>query len=243
MSLAAAQKIRELRLTSKVDEALVMASQELGKGSSSPLLGEAIRILILKGQHANAATLYQTFTSDPASGNNIEPEALVRLALQMGRPELLEKMPVPSGPAWLVERLKTGVDPLGSFEPESLDVSVANGPALYTFVGPCPHCGAMQSQAVATSLLVLRDWFCPVCFGAARLTLDTVIEFLESHQQKFLQRNYFEMDAPLLEYVQSIFRNETDVDEIVLAMGQEYLFMLNELIVVHNISDNGTGES
>ncbi len=243
MSVSAAEKIRDLRLTSKIDEALMLASEELGKNQSSALLAEAIRVLILKEQHANAVSLYRVFTADPSVGNNLEPEALVRLALQMGRRELLEKMQVPAGPSWLVELLTSGQDPLGHFQPVSLDVTVSNGPAVYTFQGPCPHCGLTQVQAVATSLLVLRHWFCPSCFGSARLDLATVRTFLKTNHMDLLKRGYFDLDAPLLEHLRPMLVGEKETEEIIRALGQEYVFLLNELIVWHSTSDVGTGEA
>ncbi len=243
MSIAAAEKIRELRLTGKIDEALILASEELGKNQSAALLAEAIRVLILKGQHANATALYRVFTADPSSGNNLEPEALVRLALQMGRPELLEKMGIPAGPTWLVELLTNGEDPQDNFQPVGLDVTVSNGPAVYTFQGPCPYCGLTQIQTVATSLLVLRHWFCPSCFGAMKLDLDTVRTYLETNCRDLLQRDFFNLDAPLLEHIRPLLVGEEETEAIIQALGQEYVFLLNELIVWHNTADAGTGES
>ncbi len=243
MNNGPADRIRNLRLTNQVDEALVAASEELGKEQSPPVLAESIRVLILKEQHANALALYQAFTADPAGGNNLEPEALVRLALQIGRRELLEKMPVPDGPSWLVELLKTGEDPVGFFKPEKMDIAITNGPAVYTFRGPCPHCGLAQAQAVATSLLVFRHWYCPSCFGLTQLNLDTVQRFLENNYQHLLKKNYFELDAPLLDHVRPLLLGETETESIVKAMGQEYVFLLNELIVWHNTSDNAGGVS
>jgi hypothetical protein len=241
LSAEAAGKIRELRLTNQIDAALRLASDELGKNQSAGLLAEAIRVLILKGQQDNAAALYRAFTSDPATGNNLEPEALVRLALQLERRELVDSMPVPDGPAWLVELLTSGEDPVGLFQPVSLNITVTNGPANYNFLGPCPHCWHVQNQMVATSLLVLRHWYCPACFGSVKLDLDTVRNVLEAQNNDLLERDFFELDAPLLDHIRPRLLGEVETEEIVQALGQEYIFLLNELIVWHQSAESGEG--
>ncbi len=242
MSPQGAAKIRELRLIGQVDEALRLASVELGKNQTADLLAEAIRVLILKDQPANAAALYRAFTANPADGNNLEPEALVRLSLQMNRRSLLENMPVPAGPSWLVELLKTGQDLVANFQPSGLDVAVTNGPAVYNFSGPCPHCKHLQTQAVATSLLVLKRWYCPGCFGSLELTLATVQAYLEDNNRELRGRDYFDLDAPLLDHIRPQMLGEEETENIVRALGQEYVFLLNELIVWHDsLTSRGGG--
>ncbi len=96
-------QLRALRLAGQLGPALQAATKAMAAARTDmAVMGEAIRILILSQQTDTAVKRYQTFTNNQLPDNNLEPQALVRMALQMGRTDLLEGMPTPEGPPWLV---------------------------------------------------------------------------------------------------------------------------------------------
>jgi len=239
--LSSTTSIRQLRLNSHIAEAMKMASEALGKTPGDyELMGETIRVLILARQHEAASSLYQMFSS-ASDANNLEPEALVRLALLMGRADLIENMPPPAGPSWLVKLLTEGNDPFGSMEPESMNISVVNGPAFFSFQGSCPHCEHPLGAQVKVSLLIHRTWICPACFGNVQLDHHGVRHCLNEIFPDGLQESATESDAELIDHVRPKMMGAEPMPEIALALGQEYHFLLNEIIMTHLNPEENTG--
>lgn len=220
-----------------------MASEALGKTPGDfVLMGETIRVLILARQPEAASSLFQVFSSAD-SNNNLDPEVLVRLALMMDRADLIEDMPPPEGPAWLVELLTNGHDLVGFLSPTTMDIKVANGPAHFNFQGPCPHCRHMLGAQVKVSLMINRTWICPACFGNVELDHQGVRNCLNEQFSSDLQDSAAESDADLIDYLRPKLMGAEPMPDIALALGQEYHFLLNELILDHLNSEGTTGEA
>lgn len=236
--MSAASSVRELRLSSHLAEAMKMASEALGQNPSDfELMGETIRVLILAKETDAASGLYQAFTS-ANSNNNLEPEALVRLALLMGRGDLVENMAPPEGPSWLVKLLKEGSDLEASFTPEKVDIKVLNGPAIFNFTGPCGHCGHSLGAQVKISLLIHRTWLCPACFGNIQLDHQGARQCLERVFPDLLEMDGGQSDANLIDYLRPKLMGVEPMPEIAMVMGQEYHFLVNEIVLAH-INDEG----
>ena len=238
--MSAALSVRHLRLNSHLAEAMKVASEALGKSPGDfELMAETIRVLILARETAAASGLYQAFTA-ANERNNLEPEALVRMALLMGRGDLIENMEPPGGPSWLVSLLTEGSDPEGSFEPELVDVKVLNGPAIFNFTGPCPHCRHSLGAQVKISLLVHRNWLCPSCFGNVQLDHQGARNSLIPIFPDLIQMNGGQSDANLIDYLRPKLMGVEPMPEIAMKLGQEYHFLMNEIILAHLNSEATT---
>jgi len=232
--------VRQLRLSSHIAEAMQLASEALGKTPGDfELMGETIRVLILAQQAEAASSLYQVFSS-ASDDNNLEPEVLVRLALQLGRADLIENMPPPAGPSWLVKLLTDGEDPMGNLNPETVEIKVVNGPAVFNFQGACPHCKHSLGAQVSVSLLIHRVWNCPSCFGSVQLDHKGARDCLEMAFPEAEQNSNEESDAVVMNYLRPKLMGAEPLPDIVMALGQEYHFLINELALSR--PSDGTSE-
>ncbi len=203
-------------------------------------MGETVRVLILAREADAASGLYQAFTS-AGSDNNLEPEALVRLALLMGRGDLFEEMPPPEGPSWLVELLTKGIDPVACLMPEIVDITIINGPATFKFSGCCPHCSHGLEVQVAVSLLSCRTWLCPACFGNIKFDHEGARSCLQKNFPDLLQMTAGQSDAKLIDYLRPKLMGVEPLPDIAMALGQEYHFLMNEIILAHIKTGSTTG--
>lgn len=239
--MSATNAVKQLRLSNHIAEAMKMASEALGKTPGDfHLMGETIRVLILAQQAEAANGLYQVFSS-AGEENNLEPEALVRLALLLDRGDLIEGMDPPAGPSWLVTLITESNDPVCSLEPQTMDIKVTNGPADFNFKGSCPHCDHALEAQVKVSLLINRSWLCPACFGRIQFTHENVRHCLEKTFPDVQDETGIQTDVELIEYLRPRLMGAEPMPDIALALGQEYLFLLNEIILNHLSSDETAG--
>ncbi|MCP4292697.1 MAG: hypothetical protein GY780_12785 [bacterium] len=229
MSITAS--IKELRLKGQLTPAMQQAGEILGKNPGDyELMAETIRLLILAGQAETASSLYQNFAA-ANSAYSLEPEALVRLALMLDRRDLLNNIPVPKQPVWLVELLTDGHDNQSVFVPDQVDISVANGPSIFIFSGPCPHCKHELRAQVLVSLLVCRSFLCPNCFGQILMDHNSVKSCLQNNYPELLKMDTNQSDADIIDYLRPKLMGAEEVPEIILDLGQEYHFLINEILV------------
>jgi len=240
--LNSTQSVKQLRLHGYIPEAMKLASEALGKNpTDSQLMGETVRVLILAQEVDAASNLYQVFSSSGAGGN-LEPEVLVRLAMQMGRVDLIQDMPPPEeGPAWLVHLLVDGEDPVGEIAPESVEIKVFNGPAVFNFQGCCPHCNHGLRAQVKVSLLIHRDWICPSCFGRVRLDQAGARNCLVRSFPQARQQQNIQADVDLIEYLRPKLMGVEPLPEIAMALGQEYQFLVNERVLANLNPEKNNG--
>ncbi len=233
--------IRQLRLNNHIVEAMKLASEALGKTPGDmELMGETIRVFIVAGQPEAASSLYQVFAGASGS-NNLEPQALVRLAMLLDRADLIENMTPPEGPSWLVELLIGGSDPVSSLEPQAMDISVVNGPAIFNIKGLCPHCDHSLAVQVKVSLLIHKTWICPACFGNVLLDHEGARKIMNTTFSEVLQESAAESDADLIDYLRPKLMGAEPMPDIALALGQEYHFLLNEIILADLTPEENTG--
>ena len=221
-----------MRLSGNLNEALQLASHAITANSRDwEVMGESIRVLICLGQAETAARLYQAFTAEPNLDNCLPPEALVRLALLLGRRDLLEGMEPPSNPAWLVTLLTEGDDPAETLVVQDVQVTGDNGPSIFTFTGTCPHCGHGLRQEFRTTLLVHRAWVCTSCFGPVQLDYSAARDVLRKKYSHQLASGFDHTDRDLIEHIKPRVSGAEPAPFIVQALAQEYHFLLNEIIL------------
>ncbi len=239
-ALDAAVAVRRQRLSGHLHEALQKASRTL---STTPgdwtTMGEAIRTLICLGEADAAAGLYQSFTGAPGLNNNLEPEALVRLALLMDRRELLGGMEPPAGPTWLVSLLVNGVDPIEPLTVADLQLRIEFGHSVFTFVGNCPHCNHGLTQVFKDTLLVYRTWTCPGCFGQVTLDYAAARTALTEKFSTQIEAGLQDTDRRLIEHIKPKVLGTAPAPPVVQALGQGYHFMLNELVLKYAATTHG----
>ncbi len=226
-----APDILALRLSGHLTAAMMKAGEALQSTPGDlPLMAETVRLLILTQQTEIASNLYQNLSAAGA-GKSLEQRALVRLALQLDRWDLLEEMPTPEGPSWLVTALTKHRDPVGAILPHGVKVSVANGPSIFHFASSCPHCTHALEVVVPVSLLVCRDWICPACFGLLNMNHHGVRSCLKNSFADLLQMDAIESDAEVVEFLRPKLMGAETMENIARSMGQEYHFMINEILL------------
>ena len=231
MSRNPVSDIRALRLDGKLPEALRAITAALGQHpANGDLLAEGVRVLLLSGQNDTAARLYQSLGSATTGARELEPEALVRLALQMNRRDLVEGMPIPEGPAWLVHLLREGSDPTTLWEIHEITVQLDGGQSVFTLRTSCPYCAHSGSHQVRTNLMQARSGLCPSCFGHGRLHFRGIGTFLQEHHADLLVRQDAGTDWEMIERVRPRLLELEEAPEILWGLGQDYQFLLNEII-------------
>ncbi len=226
-------RLREARLAGHLKLAIGEVSTLLSSGAATPAaLAEAVRVLVAAGQPGTAMRLHAMLAAAAQRGAApvLEPEVLARLALQVGQPGLLEGLPVVDAPAWLASLQRDGRDPVPPFAIGGLQVTVANGPAVYAVTGACPHCGHERAFELRANLMVRVDGLCPSCFGGYEVTWEALRAFLRERHPGLLADDAREADWALVEHVRGRLLESGDVPGIVRALGQEYHFLLNEIL-------------
>jgi hypothetical protein len=233
------EQLRSLRLAGDQAGALNLATRALSGDSVQPdILAETIRILIWGEKTDMAVQLYQALSANLNSSNNLEPEALVRLAMQMGRADLIENMPAPEKPRWLKSMLEKGKEPAEGLEITEMNVRGENGPSVYFFTGNCPYCSHPSRLRVATNLLTLKRGICPACFGRFSLDFAAIRDFLRNRYTDFLELDVSNTDWDLIDRIRPRVLGDEPAPEVVANLGQEYQFLLNELLARHLMEGN-----
>jgi hypothetical protein len=204
-------------------------------------MAEAVRTLVVAEQPETAARLFHLFSGNPLAADLLEPEVIVRLALQQDRPELVAGLPAPDGPAWLAHFRGSGQDPVFPLRLTQMQVRVASGPSVYFFTGDCPHCGHPSTVRVAINLLVLTRSLCPACFGCFQVDWREIRAFLRRRYAAFLALDLSETDWDLIDHVRPRLMEPAGAPGIVKALGQEYHFLLNEILARHLLDSAQTG--
>lgn len=238
-------RLREARLAGHLQRAIGGISTLLSAGPATPAaLAEAVRALVAAGQPGTAVRLHGMLAAAAprGAGHALEPEVLARLALQMEQPGLLEGLPVVDAPAWLVTLQRQGHDPLSPIDVRDLQVAVANGPAVYTVGGACPHCGHPRVFDLHANLMVRIEGLCPACFGRYEVTWETLRAFLLGRFPGLLAHRARNADWELVEHVRHRLLQADDVPDIVRALGQEYHFLLNEILARRLMDEAAAGD-
>lgn len=222
---------RRLRLAGEPARALQLASQALQANAQDwAAMAEAIRILICLGEGQTATGLYQRLAAATDAGS-LEPECLVRLALLLGRQDLLAEMEPPEGPSWLVKLLNDGVDPVTLLVVEDVQIRLETGHPIFVLNGSCPHCGHHLKQEFRNTLLVYRVWTCPSCFGSVAMDHITARAALADKYSHQLADGLQNVDRQLIERIKPRLLGQEPAPFIVSALGQGYQFLLNELVL------------
>lgn len=235
-------RLRSARLAGRLMAAVGEVSTALSAGAVSPaVVAEAVRVFIVAGTPDTAERLRRLLAEDPQPGpdHELEPAALARLALQLGRGERVLDLPAVEGPAWLAHLRKFGEDPLLPFDARALKVSVVNGPALFTVHGACPHCGHERTFDLRGNLMVRVSGLCPACFGSYEVTYAGLRTLIRDRYGDLAGPAVRAGDQDLVEHVRARLLESADVPEIVRALGQEYQFLLNEIVARRLMGDGG----
>jgi hypothetical protein len=235
-----AARLREARLAGYLKLAFGEVSSLLSSGAATPAaLAEAVRVLVAADQPGTAMRLHAMLAAaaPPGAGHALEPEVLARLALQIGQRGLLEGLPAVTAPAWLVALQRDGHDLVSPFVISDLKVTVANGPAVYAITGACPHCGHGRAFELRANLMVRVDGLCPSCFGGYEVAWEALRAFLLARFPDLLADRARDADWELVEHVRHRLLEADDVPELVRALGQEYHFLLNEIIACRLMDD------
>lgn len=237
-------RIQQLRLSYQLDQALHLASQVLVANPRNwEVMGQAIHVLICLGEAESAAGLYQSYTDDPSLNNNLPPEVLVRLALQLGRRDLLEGMEPPESPSWLACLLTEGTDPVLDLAVEKVDLRVETGHPIFTFMGLCPHCSHDQKREFRLTLVSRHQWVCPSCFGLVSLGPEATIPVLQETFEDQIGSEMYTTDNRLIDQIKPRLTGVEDAPFIVRALGQEYHFLLNEFALKTAPKDGDDSEA
>lgn len=235
-----AARLREARLAGHLKQAFGEVSSLLSSGAATPAaLAEAVRVLVAAGQSGTAVRLHAMLAAAAprGAGHALEPEVLARLALQLDQPGLLKGLPAVTAPAWLVALQRDGHDLLSPFVIRDLHVTVANGPAVYAIEGVCPHCGHGRAFELRANLMVRVDGLCPSCYGGYEVAWEALHAFLLERFPDLLADRARNADWALVEQVRHRLLEAEDVPDLVHALGQEYHFLLNELIARRLMDD------
>ncbi|PID79319.1 hypothetical protein CSB20_10725 [bacterium DOLZORAL124_64_63] len=190
-------------------------------------------------QGETAARLYQTLDAAAQQEVGPEPEVLVRLALLLGRRDLTEGMPAEGKTGWLGHFLREGEDPLAEMIWRGVQVKVRSGPADIIMPGACPHCGHEAAVHFPISLVVSREALCGACFGRQAIHWAGIEAYLEDTRADFLTLDVRETDWDLIDAVRPLLQPGSDAPEVVQNLGQEYQFLLNEILAGHLLSGGG----
>jgi hypothetical protein len=107
---------------------------------------------------------------------------------------------------------------------------VDNGPAVFAVAGACPHCGHARAFDLRTNLVVRVSGLCPACFGSYEVTHAGLRAFIRRRFPELIDGDRRADDLDLIEHVRRRLLEAEEVPEIVRALGQEYHFLLNEIL-------------
>lgn len=90
-----------------------------------------------------------------------------------------------------------------------------------------------------TNLLVARSSLCPACFGHVRLTYRGILAFLQERHPDLLTRRDENTDWDMIEQVRPRLLGLEEAPQVVRRLGQEYQFLLNEIITRRLLAGDG----
>jgi hypothetical protein len=191
-----------------------------------------------------AARLLGTLGDTQDSGRGLEPEVGARLALLLGEKVRPSDGAAPDPEGWLGRYLASGEDAFRAPGWQRMDMTVQGGPPDFFLDGSCAHCGHALRINLPVSLLVDRRELCPACFGGLRVHLGDLEEFLADKHGDLLELDTGDTDWELLDTVRERTAPDRDVPEVIRNLGQEYQFLLNEILTGHLLADRdpGTGK-
>lgn len=245
-NIHAIENIRKLRLAGQLGPALEAVTKALAEHPGDAVtMGEAIRLLTVAGKTETALRLHDAFSSIASKDNALEPELLARLALQMGRTDLLGDLPPVEQPTWLMMFQENKEDPLRDLQLGALTIQVSNGPSVYEFQGPCPYCGHLVTTRVNVNLLVSIKGVCPACFGAHRLDYRIIRQFVMDRHADLLEPGTRQTDLDLNDHLREKLMEPGKAPPIIRLLGQEYHFLLNGIMAnrhLKHMDQEGTGK-
>ena len=201
------------------------------------VLVEALKLLILHQNNEKAYNIYLTLKQKVDANFYWEPEVLTRLQIctnhQIPELELSDNRKTSK---WIALYRTNGTDPLYPVKISDWSVTCNQGPVCYNFIGQCPSCNSTYQFAVHMTLLVEREFLCPVCLARQRIDYETIKTAIEKKSviSKCTNEEKWQMDQTMHEMLIQLDCDAMDGKSFPVMcryLNIDYLYMVNQLII------------
>ena len=201
------------------------------------VLVEALKLSLLHQKNEHAYNIYLALKQIPDGNSFLEPEFLTRLQIctnhQLPELELFDNT---KASKWVSLYRTDGIDPLYPAKITDWSVTCNQGPVSYNFIGQCPSCNSTYHFEVHMTLLVDREYLCPVCLARQTVDYEDIKMAIEKKlaKSKYTNQEKYRLDKTLHEMRIQLNSDAMDGDNFPLIcrhLNIDYLYMVNQFII------------
>lgn len=229
-------RLRRLIRASRYQDALEsIRSLNLQQEENAPLIGETIRLLLLLNETENALKCFLVLNSLPERLRRIEEEVLVRLEICIGRQvERSRLQVVPATYSWL-HCFKEDLEDRIHVPPMTGCNVVNNARTYYHFGLECPCCGQEYSLCLVGSLLVHKEFLCPVCLARQLVTAENIRDYVTRTHPALTGDVIYPSTLAFLE-LRGRLDSDQSLSPVARQLSQDTSFAINQLIINEEMS-------
>ena len=235
----ALKNVTRMREKGIIEESILLLNKLLKVHfSDGRVLVEEIKLLLLRQQNEHAYKCYMVLRQLPNANSFREVEYLLRLKIVMSEHQIpeIELVDIENSSKWVVCYQNNGTDPLYPVKITDWLVTCNQGPVCYNFVGQCPSCNSTYQFPVHMTLLIEREFLCPVCLARQMVNYETIKMAIEKKtaESKYTDEEKYRLDQKLHEMRKQLNSDAMDGDNfprMCSHLNINYLYMVNQLII------------
>lgn len=201
------------------------------------VLVEALKLSLLHQNNEHAYNIYLALKHMPDGNKFWEPEFLTRLQICTNHQIVeLDSDNNRKTSKWVSLYRTDRTDILFPVRIIDWSVSCSQGPVLYNFIGQCPSCNSNYQFTVHMTLLVDREYLCPVCLARQTVDYETIKSAIEIKlpNSKYTNGEKYRLDQTMHEMMIQLDYDAMDGTIFPLMcrhLNIDYLYMVNQLII------------
>lgn len=226
-----------LRNALQFDEAIkILTDGELNGLSNPALLIELIRLSVLKKDKSFLKNYLNQFEQFPEYKRRMDEDIFLRLHLSFpdsfNRDKKIDILPKPY--TWLNEFKQTKTDKIYDVEVSNCSVYIKNF-THYKITGICQSCNESHTQVLKGTIIVHKNYFCPVCLARQRLTFTEIRRIIRKKYPQFLMefpkdfKEDYELKIRRLAKKLNQSSGNTSIPLLMRYLNQDIISVLNQL--------------
>lgn len=198
------------------------------------LVIELIRLLILTSNHELAIKYFRLLEKFPKDMRAIGEEIIMRLSI--AKPAF-EKSQLSISVKhthykWVRKYQEENDDVV--FQPLIQQCEIINSSCSnYIFTSICDSCGGRYSISVIGTLLIYKEYLCPICLAKQLLTFETIKTYIFNNYPELVGESIKAYDLKIIYLSKNVNApyNDEAIPRLARYLSQDTIFTLNQLII------------
>ena len=228
----------QLRKQGLLQDAIIKVNQIIKQYPNDEMvLVEVLKLSLLHQNNKHAYNIYLALKLMSKGKTFWEPEFLTRLQISTNHqiPELA-LFDNRNTVEWVSLYRTDGTDPLYPVTIKDWSMTCNQGPVCYNFIGQCPSCNTTYQFAVHMTLLVDREYLCPVCLARQAVDYEIIKTAIKEKQAKsnYTDEEKYRLDQTMHETMLQLDSGAMDEDSFPLPcrrLNIDYLYVFNQLLI------------